>query len=156
MDHAHSNQASDPAARRRQYLAKKAGIAVLMVVAVLVGAIGALAFLYYLPYLNLGPLRHLWVGGVSISVPTVLAVGVAFGAFVITTRRAAKDLSAKSRSIPYVPPIREQIAALPDEVILVRASDQPAAEPGELLRAARSTTATPDAELLQPVESTTR
>ena len=38
--------------------------------------------------------------------------------------------------LAYVPPVAEQIAALPAEEILLRGSDQPAATPDELLRAA--------------------
>ena len=59
-------------------------------------------------------------------------------------------LSAKSaKSIPYVPPVREQIAALPAEAILVRGSDRPSATSEELLRAATSREANPAEELLR-------
>ena len=53
-------------------------------------------------------------------------------------------------AIPYVPPVAEQIAALPVADVRVRGSDQPAATPEELLRAAQAGTAEPAEELLRP------
>ncbi len=49
----------------------------------------------------------------------------------------------------HVPPVAEQIAALPAEEILVRGSDSPATLSGELLRAAQSGAETGDGELLR-------
>ena len=49
----------------------------------------------------------------------------------------------------YVPPIREQIADLRADEILLRGSDQPAALPVELLRAAREGAETEAEELLR-------
>jgi len=43
-----------------------------------------------------------------------------------------------ARAVPHVPPVREQIASLPANEILVRSSAEPAALPEELLRAAQS------------------
>ena len=45
--------------------------------------------------------------------------------------------SKRAKTMPYVPPVADQIAALPAEDILVRGSGQPAAASGELLRAAQ-------------------
>jgi len=39
--------------------------------------------------------------------------------------------------VPYVPPVAEQLLALPADEVLVRASAEPAAPPEELLRAAQ-------------------
>ena len=51
-------------------------------------------------------------------------------------------LSARSHKVAerivYVPPVREQVAALPADAILVRGANQPAAAPGDLLRAAQA------------------
>jgi len=55
----------------------------------------------------------------------------------------------KDRRFPYVPPVAEQIAALPADEILVRGSAQPASTAEELLRAAQRGTAEPVEELLK-------
>lgn len=52
-------------------------------------------------------------------------------------------------SIPYVPPVAEQVAALPAEEILVRGADPPVAMPEELLRAAQIGPTEPPDELLR-------
>ena len=52
-------------------------------------------------------------------------------------------------TLPYVPPVAEQIADLPAEDILVRGSNQPAAASGELLRAAREGAEAEAEELLR-------
>ena len=49
----------------------------------------------------------------------------------------------------YVPPVHEQISALPADEVLLRGSDVPAAAPTELLRAAREVTAESPEELLR-------
>ena len=55
----------------------------------------------------------------------------------------------KWRSLPYVPPVREQIAALPSVEILLRASDEPIAASNELLRAANEGSTIASEELLR-------
>ena len=55
-------------------------------------------------------------------------------------------------AIPYTPPAWHQIDALPAEEVLVRASDQPAVTPEELLRAAQAGTVEPAQELLRAGE----
>jgi hypothetical protein len=61
--------------------------------------------------------------------------------------------SAKAaKAIPYVPPVREQIAALPADEVLLRGSDPPVARPDELLRAARQGTQTGAEELMRPID----
>ncbi len=57
----------------------------------------------------------------------------------------------KARSIPYVPPVREQIAALPAEQILVRGSEEPDVLPQDMLRAALLESEKPEEELLRSV-----
>ena len=42
----------------------------------------------------------------------------------------------KAQAITYVPPIREQIATLPADAVLLRGSDEPVTPPYELLRSA--------------------
>jgi len=60
------------------------------------------------------------------------------GAFLATRMRRASI--EKADAVPYIPPVREQIAELRAEEILVRASADPAATPAELLRATNSGT----------------
>jgi len=56
----------------------------------------------------------------------------------------------KARAIAYVPPVREQVARLPSEDVLVRASDQPV-DHQELLRGATAQPAAEADELLHSV-----
>ena len=53
------------------------------------------------------------------------------------------------KTIPYVPPVAEQIAALPAGQLLLRGSDQPAAASGELVRASSYTKENRASELLR-------
>jgi hypothetical protein len=53
------------------------------------------------------------------------------------------------RRVTYVPPVHEQLAALPADEILLRGSEQPAARSGELLRAAHAGAETEAGELLR-------
>ncbi len=81
----------------------------------------------------------------ELSIPGLcICVASALGGWAIS-KSSIKEASA----MPYVPPVSEQVAALSDEDILVRGSDQPTAPSGELLRAARKGTETDDAELLR-------
>jgi hypothetical protein len=59
----------------------------------------------------------------------------------------------KSETLQYVPPAHEQVLTLPAAKVLVRGSDQPAATPDELLRAAHSGTETTSDDLLHPTEN---
>ena len=65
-------------------------------------------------------------------------------------RRLKNYEMRRAASISYVPPVREQIAALSAEEVLVRASDPPTATPMELPRAAHEATQTAAEELLRP------
>ena len=55
----------------------------------------------------------------------------------------------KAQSLPYVPSVAEQLAALPAVEILVRGSIEPVADPSELLKAAYVGAANPAEELLR-------
>jgi len=57
--------------------------------------------------------------------------------------------SKRANALAYVPPVAEQIAAMPAEEILVRGSEEPSAAPGELLRAARTGAETEAGELVR-------
>jgi hypothetical protein len=73
---------------------------------------------------------------------TVLAIAFYVG-------RTAVSSLKEARSLPYVPPVAEQISALPAEKILVRCSNEPTATPEELLRAAQARAEQPAEELLR-------
>ena len=60
-----------------------------------------------------------------------------------------------SRSRAYVPPVREQIAALPAEEVLLRGADQPVAATEDLVRPVQAVMETDADELLRSVEGGT-
>lgn len=66
------------------------------------------------------------------------------GWFTYTCFKAADSVPA----VPFVPPVAEQIAALPAEEVLLRGSDSPIALPGELVRAAQAAATASRDELL--------
>lgn len=128
----------DAKRKRRQYLASKAHK--------IVGTgmfAGAAAFALAAACVSLllrqsGPWLTTW----AYTAATLLCAGAICCYMTCRTANEAK-------SIPYVPPVAEQIAALPAEEILVRGSEQPAAPSGELLRAARAGIDTEPTELLR-------
>jgi len=79
-----------------------------------------------------------------------------FGGILAAVVKLARHIDGKFRSISYVPPAREQIAALPANEILVRGCDQPSARPEELLRAARNGMDGRADELMRPTASVIR
>jgi hypothetical protein len=80
----------------------------------------------------------------------ILCAGMAvLAAIAFVSFRSWRRSKHEAETIAYVPPVREQIAALPAEEILVRGSDQPAATPDELLRPARERAETGAEELLR-------
>jgi len=91
------------------------------------------------------------------------SIGISFVAMAITGALAFSGIhtirtaNKRAANITYVPPVREQIAVLPAEAILLRSSDQPGATPGELLRAVRAgETADEAGELLRAESRTTK
>lgn len=79
--------------------------------------------------------------------PTTYFTGLVIAAIsgMLLSYRSVKTL----KTLPHVPPVAEQIAALPAEEILVRSSDEPAATSEELLRAARGHEDTAAEELVR-------
>lgn len=73
---------------------------------------------------------------------TALAVGS-------VSARLWRHFARESEQLAYVPPVEEQIAALPVEEVLVRGADGPEATSSELLRPARSDPNPEGAELLR-------
>jgi hypothetical protein len=142
----------DPAKKRREYLVRinQAGIgAVLFGILTLVLTLIAFVMILYalvLPYDLEGddpgptPVQH-----VAITWSTI-AVVIAFGCCsAVVCARNCKRIEATI----YVPPVLEQVAALPAEAVLMRGSEEPTAAPEELLRAAREGAESEAAELLR-------
>jgi hypothetical protein len=138
----HRDKARDFAKRRRTYICLKGQALTLAVIGGIAAAalgligIGQIAF-----YLFIGE----YTGAACIAGPFCFLVYLCglFG-------HAALD---DARFSPRVPPVAEQIAALPAEEVLVRGADVPA--PVELLRAAHEHTAVPAEELLRAAQTAT-
>ena len=138
MNAAHEDQKLDAAKKRRGYLAKKASIFTFSLAS---GAVAAVCVLLACILFFLAPAS-------TVALKAFLAAifsGLAF----IAARQCSASLQ-ESRSLPYVPPAAEQIAALPAGEVLVRGAAEPVAEPGELLRADCESEITPADELLRP------
>jgi len=145
----------DRATKRRIYLSKKAVLLVLQAFAVLVcigSPVIAVVLIWWLADRGFRPLHDLLVTGVSLDLPRLPVVVLVIFALLLAATRAGKRISEKRKSIPYVPPVAEQIAALPAENILLRGSNQPATAVGELLRAAKAGSDTEAEELPRPRE----
>jgi hypothetical protein len=138
---------SNRAQRRVGYLALKSA-------AIGTGCIGAVLFIAF-GLLTLGcfiaTLAGVFVGPSLTVFPCLIATALA-GA--ITYLGAYMMIRANDRviALPVVPAVREQIAALPAEEVLLRGAETPVATPDELLRAAREATASAPHELVRPVE----
>ena len=146
MNQTHRKAVEDAARKRREYLRKKAVGSVLVVLAVLFCApLAVLTFVGVFGFLNVRLRSEIILQAILLLVSSSLLIWVS---------RAAGRINTNINSLDYVPPVHEQIAALPAEEVLLRGSDQPTAAPDELLRAARTGTAT-DAEELLRAESTT-
>ena len=147
-DETHRETTQSAEQKRRAYLREKAqasvaaaaalGIAVLFAIPVLLTF--GISFLKLLASRRLPDLFEILIG--------LLVLGMFAGpAFLAWTIR--QHFTKKAASLPYVPPVREQIATLPADEILLRGSEEPAAAPGELLRAAQGRTETGSEELLR-------
>lgn len=97
------------------------------------------------------------IAGVSASLsllPALLGAGLlalpSLGAATLLASGFWHSSAEAAKSIPYVPPVHEQLAALPADEVLLRGSRQPAAAPDELLRAADPVPVVSHRELLRP------
>ena len=75
-----------------------------------------------------------------------LIISVLMGLINIMICRRAVD---KLDSMAYVPPIHDSFSGLPSSAVLVRGSDQPVANPGELLRASEDASDTEPKQLVR-------
>jgi len=64
-----------------------------------------------------------------------------------------KDRIREARQLTVVPPVQEQMAALPADEILVRSSEEPASSAEELLRSADNSRELGRNDLLRPEQS---
>lgn len=134
----------DAAKRRRSYLCKRSeagslGI-ILTVVSLAFGIVGlALMCAPLVPHDD-SPIAGILVATAIIP----LYCAYSFG-------RSAVASFRESVALPYVPPVREQIAALPAEEVLLRGADVPSPTSDGLLRASRNTDSAGE-ELLRTTE----
>lgn len=140
----------DPVAKRRTYLLAKAetgsmsciglcltlGFGLLAIAAIF----GAVAALFAIPLIGPGPALI----GLMVSAVTGYLAYIGY--------QAMRTAARRSDEIVYVPPVREQVAALPADEVLLRGADQPASGPADLLRVAYTVNATGSDELVRPVE----
>lgn len=146
-DPSHNNRIAVAGKRRRAYLLSKAAAVTMGIVGF--GLLLCFGFLTLLSVLvmimKLAGLKDLGAEPVSAElISGIVCAGIAYlgGTMVAKANNRVVDT-------PVVSPVREQIAALPAEEILVRGANEPVAEPGELLRAARAGEGTQVAELLR-------
>jgi len=139
MNQMHKGPIQDAAKKRRGYLRRKTRLSF---EAIISGGLAAFCAL-------LGLIFWLMIPPNLESSTGILCVEAVIVALTVVCVRqcysAWKDVSA----VLYVPPVAEQLAALPAEEILVRGSDPPAASPDELVRASASIEETPASELLR-------
>ena len=140
-----SGWAADAARKRRTYLRKKAFVEVACVLIHLVtgaGTAAALAHLIVVVRLLLFERSPVGLDDLQTALLlSVLIVMLFVGSFHIRAQEMAK--------IPYVPPVRDQFAALPIDSVLLRGCDQPAAASEHLLRPAHQADDEQTAELLR-------
>jgi hypothetical protein len=135
----------DPVKKRREYLWLKTETAGLgsfgaAIAAASVLTTGALIYIGYRILSNAGEIADFW------SCLLCLLLTVSVGSLSMWLWRLT---SGRARTLAYVAPVHEQLAALSADEVLVRASNEPAAGPEELLRAARATAPEPAKELLR-------
>jgi hypothetical protein len=142
MNQTTAEPAADPAKKRREYLSKKITATALLGVTAIVCA-------YACVYVLIGIIPAiLHIGIIPLVFWLVIAIAAAVAAgSALLFRSTGRTI----RSLPYVPRVDQQIAALPGKEVLLRGSDQPAAAPKELVRPSYKTE-TPAEELLRAFE----
>jgi hypothetical protein len=136
----------DRANKRREYLRKKGLAWIHGSLGLAVAAVFVAAALWMLGVMN-SPGYAEAVDGVGLAI-LALCIG-----FIIYGSVHCRDAAKNVKSIPYVPPVREQITALSADEILLRGSDHPVVAPHELLRVAHNRPETDTEELLRPTEN---
>jgi hypothetical protein len=139
MKQTHKDPVKDAAQKRRDYLVAKAkihSISETSRIAVVIFTIGT-GFMFLVDF---GHFLPTWV---------VLIAGLLNAVLAAVAYRIMKRADARAKALTYVPPVAEQIAALPASDVLLRGSEQPIAAPEELLRAAQTGSETASEELLR-------
>jgi hypothetical protein len=133
--------------KRRKYLWNKAvlrskvignSVWLLIWLVATVGCAVVVCMAHWLPYAT-----RLWLAGVT----WLLAFQTHW------TYRFMRQSRREEVALLFVPPVREQIEALPLETLLLRGSYQPAITSNDLLRAAHNGPKTASEELLRPNEN---
>lgn len=137
----YTDRTKEPKYQRRVYLAKRAGAYLcILSLFLLCLAIGLWSRLHDRDWLY--GLPPLFVGNI---------LGLCSGAMMLIAWNIGRSVWRLERS-HRLPPVAEQIAALPAETVLVRGSEQPPAQSSELLRAAQGWAETGAVELLRSSE----
>lgn len=147
MNQTHRDQVKDPATKRREYLL---GTTTAHLFAT-VGAIAAVGF-GILTVIAVIPLAYVFYLGSGVNTPFAvmnIAVVMLLGVLTALSVRLFKISDKKLDALNYVPPVREQVANLPADEVLLRGSNQPTATPEELLRSAQAGIETDAQELLR-------
>jgi hypothetical protein len=138
---------ADRVRRRREYLQQIAAARSLEAIGFAVAAVaGSLAVFFGMLFLLVWVLSDYDLGpGVARTCAAVLAIT---GGTATVGAIAGRFGSRSARRVEFVPPVGEQIAALPDEEILVRGAARESVKPEELVRPAENGP-TPPEELLR-------
>lgn len=140
MNQTHTDRMRDAAKNRRVYVRKLVGLG-LLGGSFAVLAIGLFAWTVSTVWSDWAVFVQHWPIFYILFMPVIVITTLCYAVFATAWR--------ESRSVLYVPPVAEQIGALPAEAILVRGSDEPAALPGEMLRAASAGKETKAEDLLR-------
>jgi hypothetical protein len=147
----HLQPIEDAAKKRRKYLRERTQANMVAAVALGIAIVFALPLLFVFGTFFLSLLTSGRIPDVVSIVYGFLILGL-FGGPACLAWIIRQHFTRKAASLLYVPPVSEQIAALPADEILLRGSDMPAAAQGELLRPVREGTETEAGELLRPTE----
>ena len=146
-----NREPEDPARKPREYVRRLAiaaatagGVGLLAVYNLAVAGIHMREMFYELSQMRLGAFGNGFDEWANYGIGTILLCSA--GGLILCC--FCRDRVRKLQSLPYVPPVHEQLTSLPAEVLL-RSSDEPGATPEELLRAARPGAADPAEELLR-------
>ena len=147
-DKEHSEPREDAAKKRREYLAKLAIAQANGSFALLLMILFMVAGLWFSLELALSLFREKPSGQFLFA--AIVCVGATTNGWM-----KHQEYTKRAKSLPYVPPVAEQLANLPADEVLLRGSDQPSAAPDELLRAAHEGTDTPADQLLRADQAPT-
>ena len=134
----HREPVTDAAKRRREYLLRRARAQVCLNIFTSLSALLWVPALFGFLVTLILLVRATVPGysGSSLSAAIWFVFTVLCGGAAYLCIRVADSARHKARTLEYVPPVVEQIAALPARNVLLRGSEAPAVAAGELLTAA--------------------